>query len=305
MVALRPSSRDDEDAVLRVLACRDRRDLGGAGFIEEMLVNQWRVEGFDPAADGMVAEDHGAVAGYGAVFTPGALAFVDPEREGQGIGSALLAWLEARARELGHDTHRQPVARDNATGHALLRGAGYHQVRTVARMARALRAPPTVPPVPAGITLHEPDLRRDAEALHAADAAAFAGNPDYQPHTFERFRDEHLETPGLDPRLSRIARRGDAVAGFMLCRRSAPDTGFIDILAVDERERGRGLGTVLLLTAFASFAQAGLHHAELEVASDNPRALRLYERAGMSPRGGVDVFEKPEPANAAPPSGVK
>jgi mycothiol synthase len=292
---LRPANRDDDDAVLLVLGSRELRDLGGACFIRGMLLNQWRVKEFDPAATAVVAQDDRTVVGYGAVFTPGALAFVDPAHEGQGVGSGLLAWLEARARELGHDTHRQPVARDDASGRALLERAGYHQVRAVARMARALEVPSTVPPPPNGITLREVDIRRDAEALHAADAAAFAANADYQPHTLERFREEHLETPGLDPKLSRVARRDDAVAGFTLCRRSAPDVGYIDLLAVEERERGRGLGTVLLLTAFASFANAGLREAELEVASDNPRALRLYERGGMAPRGWVDVFEKPEP----------
>jgi mycothiol synthase len=292
---LRPSSRSDDQAVLLVLASREARDAGEAHVIRGMLLDQWRLSEFDPGADAVVAEEAGTVVGYGAVFTPGALALVDRRHEGQGIGSALLAWLEARARELGQETHRQPVPGDNAAGHALLAAAGYTQVRTVVQMARALRAPPDVPPPPAGIALHELDARCDAEALHAADAAAFAANPDYQPPSLGAFREEHLETPELDPQLSRVARRGETVAGFTLCRRSDPDIGYIDLLAVDERERGRGLGTVLLLSAFASFADAGLREAQLEVASDNARGLRLYERAGMSARAGVDVFEKPEP----------
>jgi ribosomal protein S18 acetylase RimI-like enzyme len=95
-----------------------------------------------------------------------------------------------------------------------------------------------------------------------------------------------------------VARRGSTIAGFTICRRSGPDTGYVDLLAVDERERARGLGTLLLLRAFAAFARAGLREAQLETASDNPRALRLYERAGMSVRHRVDVFEKPEPGPA-------
>ncbi len=293
MFHLRPATHDDERAVLHVLAARDAHDLGQTDFTRDLLLGQWRTAEFDPGADAVVAEDDDVLVGFGAVFTPGALAFVDPEHEDQGIGTALLAWVQTRARELGRETHRQPVAQRNASGHALLQRAGYRQVRTVLRMERVLRTPPPVPRAPDGITLHELDVIRDAEALHAADRAAFAENPDYEPESLEAFREEHLGSRELDPGLSRVARRGPAVAGFTLCRRAEPSTGYIDLLAVEERERRRGLGTVLLLTAFASFARAGLHDAQLEVASDNPRALRLYERAGMTARDGLDVFEKP------------
>ena len=90
-----------------------------------------------------------------------------------------------------------------------------------------------------------------------------------------------------------MARRGDAIAGFTLCRQQPEGSGYVDLLAVDPSERGRGLGTSLLLTAFECFARAGLREAWLDVASDNPRGLRLYDRAGMSERLRVDVYEKP------------
>jgi hypothetical protein len=41
------------------------------------------------------------------------------------------------------------------------------------------------------------------------------------------------------------------------------------------------------------FASAGLREAQLGVASDNPRALRLYERVGMSARFRVDTYQRP------------
>ena len=90
-----------------------------------------------------------------------------------------------------------------------------------------------------------------------------------------------------------MARRGDAVAGSRCAGGRATGIGYVDLLAVQKSERGRGLGTALLLTAFAAFAQAGLREARLEVASDNPGAFRIYERAGMTPGDRVEVFEKP------------
>ena len=50
----------------------------------------------------------------------------------------------------------------------------------------------------------------------------------------------------------------------------------------------------LLLTVFAECAAAGLDEVALGVASDNPRAQRLYRRAGMTERSRIDVLEKSE-----------
>jgi ribosomal protein S18 acetylase RimI-like enzyme len=58
-------------------------------------------------------------------------------------------------------------------------------------------------------------------------------------------------------------------------------------------EQRRGLATALLLNAVAAMRAAGLRAAQLGVASDNPRALRLYERAGMTQKFQVDTLERP------------
>ena len=54
------------------------------------------------------------------------------------------------------------------------------------------------------------------------------------------------------------------------------------------RDRGRAL----LLSAFDSFARSGLSEARLDVATDNPRAMRLYDRVGMTPSHEAAVFER-------------
>jgi len=38
---------------------------------------------------------------------------------------------------------------------------------------------------------------------------------------------------------------------------------------------------------------AGVHHVGLTVASDNPRARRLYDRLGMTVRYTLEEFERP------------
>lgn len=293
MVALRPSSRDDRDDVLRVLAAREARDLGVADFIRGFLLERWREQRFNPAADAVVAQDGDAVVGYAGLFEQGALVFVEPGHERRGVGSRLREWVEAEAVARRRSHHRQVIAHGNAGGHALLTDAGYRRARSVIQMTKSLEAGSPAPPPGAGITLAPLDVATDGRALHLADTASFAGNADYEPSSFQSFEQEHLRSPYLDPDVSRVARRGGAIAGFTLCRRNPDGSGYVDLLAVDPSERGRGLGATLLLTAFEGFARAGLREAWLDVASDNPRGLRLYHRCGMSERLRVGVYEKP------------
>jgi mycothiol synthase len=291
---LRSPSLDDVAAVLRVLHARDMADLGAPDFTLEDLLDQWGTSDFELRTDAVVAVDASdAIIGYAALLTFGALAVVDPAREREGIGSALLEWTERRARDGGLDVLRQWVAGENAGGHDLLTRAGYRQVRSYWRFARSLEPGLSEPSPPAGITLDSVDVLADAHALHEANANAFATNADYEPESFEAFRDRHLRAHDFDASLSRVARRGETIVGFVLCRRWASEgAGFVDLLGVDPRERGRGLGAMLLMCAFASFAAAGLREAQLGVASDNLGALALYERVGMAARQRADVLEK-------------
>jgi len=221
------------------------------------------------------------------------LIVVAPDHEGRGIGSGLLEWAERRERELGRTCHRQWVAAGDQSAEALLRRAGYTRVRSYWRMVRELVDEPAPAPLP-GLTLRPPEVDRDAEALHALDAASFAATADYRPESFEEFRAEHLLAHDLDPALSAVAEDGERIVGFLLAR-NRPDegVGFIDLLAVAPDRQRQGLGAMLLRTAFAACAASGLREAQLGVASDNPRALSLYERVGMSPRFRSDIYERP------------
>ena len=147
--------------------------------------------------------------------------------------------------------------------------------------------------LPDGISLACLDVTQDAAAIHAADQCAFAESSGYAPTTLAAFCQEHLASPDLAPQLSPVVRRGEPVVGFALCRRGHDSLGLVNLLAVDQAERRRGLGTALLLTAFVAFARAGCSRVRLDVATDNSSALALYGRLGMTARHRVDVLEKP------------
>jgi mycothiol synthase len=292
---LRAPVLDEAAGVLAVLIARDIADLGAPDYTLEDLRDEWRASEFDLSTDAIVVElDNGQIAGYAAVGAPGTRAAVAPECEGKGIGAHLLHWAEGRDRDLGRECHRQWIAAGNLRAQRLLSAAGYCHERSYWRMVCPLAHGTRATTMPVGCELRALDVDRDAVALHALDAASFAANPDYRPESFAAFRDEHLDAHDLDRGLSCVAVHDTTIVGFLLARRWREDAVvFVDLLAVHPRWQGRGIGGALLQAAFDRSASAGLREAQLGVASDNPRALALYERAGMSPRFRVDTYQRP------------
>ncbi len=292
---LRAPVFDDAPAVLAVLVARDLADLGVPDITLEDLLDEWGGSDLDLAADVRVVDaGDGHIVGYVIVRRPGTLAVVHPAHEGRGVGTRLLAWAEARDRDRGRHVYRQWAAADNESARTLLTGAGYSVARSYWRMVCSLAGERPATSAPAGFHLRAVDVARDALALHAVDAASFGGRPDYVPETLREFREEHLGAHDFDAALSRVAERDGTIAGFLLARCFVDEAvGYVDIFAVDPRHQGRGVGTALLASAFAAFAGAGLSEARLGVASDNPLALRVYERAGMTVRFRFDIYERP------------
>jgi mycothiol synthase len=293
-MVLRAAGPDDAPAVHAVLAARDLADLGIVDGTLADLLDRWGQSEFDLAADAIVVELDGAIVAYAEVYGPGALAAIAPGREGHGIGPRLLSWAEQRAREQGRDAHRQAIAASDHRAAGFLRAAGYQPERSYWRMVRKLGTVARTISMPAGFSYRAPDIDSDAAALHALDDACFRVVPDYRPHTLNAFSEEHLHVHDLDPGLSSVAERDGELVGFLLARRWVDEkVGFVDLLGVHPDHQHRGLGSALLLDAFARFAAAGLREAQLGVASDNPRAVTLYERVGMRPRFQVDTYIRP------------
>jgi mycothiol synthase len=285
---LRPPTAADAEAVLGLIVARDLADLGVPDYALADLRQEWELDEVDLARDAVVVEDEdGALLAYALVRREGAQVIVPPQHTGRGIGSTLLRWAQERG------PRRQWLAERDTAGRELLERNGYRLARHYWRLERDLTEPVAGPPPPAGIHLRALEPRADAEAVHALDAAAFAGAPDNREMSLAAFVEEHLEAHDVAPALSLVAERDGRPVGFLLTRRWQDGVGYVADLAVQPDEQGRGVGTALLLNAFAAFRAAGLRTAQLHVASDNPHALRLYERAGMTQRFRFDVFEHP------------
>jgi mycothiol synthase len=305
-VLLRPiDERRDFGDVLEVLRACDHAAYGGTDWTEAELRQQW--DEIDLATESWVAEEQGRVVGVmhlcerrGDTFIGDG--YVHPAARGRGIGTTLVRAVERRALERQDEIARGSRAAlhlahlvGDAGAPALLAQEGFERVRSFFRMVVDLTAGPVAAPEwPVGIELRPLDLARDGRALHAADAAAFAGHWGYRSQPYEEWHERLFGTPRCDLRLPVVAWAGEQVAGFALSYpKRMGDWGWIGVLGVDPAWRRRGLGLALLHESFRRFVEAGETLVALGVDSENPTgATRLYERAGMRVLWQADVWEK-------------
>jgi mycothiol synthase len=290
---IRPPQPDDAEAVAKLVIAGDIADLGEPDYTLEDLKDEWNARDFDLARDAVVVYESGRIAGYAAFRGEEVLIVVDPERRGEGIGTALRAWAEDSARERGLTTLRQEVGDRNAAAREHLTAAGYERERSYWRMELELDGSETPPQPPKEFTIRGLDTAADGHALYLVSSAAFARNADYRPETESHFADEHLHAHNLRPELSVVADHEGRVAGFALVRDHGEKVAYVDLLAVHPDSAGKGLGSALLRTAYAGAARAGFRSGRLGVASDNPNAIRLYARVGMTQRWRVDSYARP------------
>jgi mycothiol synthase len=286
---LRPPADADAAAVLELILARDVADIGAPDFSLEDLQADWAVPGLTLEHDARVAPGtNGAIRGYAILLGDDAIVLVHPDAEGQGIGTMLRRWAEARAVERGTATVRQFAAGANDSGRGLLRAAGYAPAQLYFRLRADLADVPPAPPA----ALRAFDVTRDEAAVHALIQDAFAeiDGHDFQP--LERWRAKTIDKAGHDPSLWQLLEDDDGLAGAALGERWEDGTGYVAELAVAARARGRGHGRALLLGLFEAFRRAGLEHAELSVHGRNRGALRLYESAGMRTTWQAERWEK-------------
>ena len=284
----------DAAAVLELIVARDIADFGVPDYTLQDLREEWQSADIELATDAVVVEDAGRLVGYGILRRGETLVVVRPDDEGRGLGAKLLAWAQRAERDRGRDRHCQRIPSSNPRARQLLAAAGYERRRSYWRMVRVLDDPVETVPPPAGVVLRGLGVESDATILHELDALSFQDSADYKATSPAQFRCDHLGAHDLAPSLSRVAEAGDATVGFLLTRRwEAESVGYVDVLAVHPSHRRRGLAAAMLCSAFAAYADAGLREAQLGVASDNPRALALYERVGMTPAFRIDAYERP------------
>lgn len=279
------------------------------------LLQDWYSPGFSLGSDTRLVESAtGEVSGYVEVWDqrdppvkPYLWSRTHPERHGQGIGTALLAWGEARARQV---LARAPqgvqvvVQTGVVAGYQpsidLLRANGYRLVRYFNNLEIQLEGKTFIPRWPHGIELRPYQHPQQAEPIFRAFQEAFADHWGVVAETFEsafpRWQHHRFDQPEFDPGLWFVAWDDDQIAGFSLCEKhkpADPDCGWVAQLGVRPAWRRQGLGLALLEQSFAALQAMGKPRAGLNVDSDSPTgANRLYEKAGMHLTKQWTIWEK-------------
>ena len=265
----------------------------------------------DPAQDFRLALDSGGnAAGFGHVWAVPpdevrGFVRVRPSAKGGGVGAALLSWLAPRAREIAHEVSLNHDAVLTVTSWAqdrkavpLLEQNGFSPLRHFLQMRIDLGHSLQNPALPEGLESRCFASGTDDAELFAAFREAFAdhwGNTDVdETQWWGENRDE--PNAGFDPTLWIVVRDGGTIAGFSICRerQDAGETiGWISLLGVRPRSRGRGLGEALLVQSLNAFHSRGRGRAALNVDVDNATgALRLYTKIGMEPTPAFTVWSK-------------
>ena len=268
----RPCTSADAAAITELAR---RHDLAEFGTVEVELSDIEQILGGD--GEGVVAlnDADGAAVGFAHVKPSGECeTFVDPAYDPR-MRRALIELLRVRGRALG------AVKLEHWTGPAerftapLLAALGFQRATTTWQLRHDLSGLPE-PVWPEGVLLHPFDLERHGREVWEVVTEAFRHTGLSRDRDYEEWA--WLSLTDADVLCARRAGRlvGAATHGTRL------GCGYVRQLAVDQAERGRGLGRARLLEACRRDRDHGLPATTLSVDGRNDRARRLYDSIGMT-----------------------
>jgi mycothiol synthase len=210
----------------------------------------------------------------------------------RGLGTRIVETGEARGRERGAARLQTFGLEEDTAAAALFAKHGFATVRRFYEMAIELEAPPVVPALPEGFTLHTFQTD-DARPYYEALDASFQDHWEHHTVGFDKWWELRQSAHDFDPTLWFLIRDGDVVAAVV---RNEPDRnggGYVGAIGVQRAWRGRGLGRALLLRTFAEFYSRGVPRVTLGVDAESPTgATKLYESVGMAVENAAVVYEK-------------
>jgi ribosomal protein S18 acetylase RimI-like enzyme len=317
LVFRRPRLPDDYPGIVEVFNDAARAD-GQSFRVDLARVQNWyeHASGWDPQVDEVLVELDGRVVGFADVrHAPDSdgtqvyavIGALHPDVRRRGIGTALLAHNEARARERagsevpdGAPILLHAWSTDTAPGtNALLEGAGFEVARYFFDMVRPTLDDVPEMPMPAGLEVR-PVVPADHRAIFDADVEAVRdhwGGVDESDHAFERF----FAGPEYRPELWRVAWDGDQVAGVVMVvelgaynEEHGARRILVDGVSVRRPWRRRGLARSLVADALRGAAELGFTSATLGVDAANPTgALGVYEAIGFAVEPRSRAYRRP------------
>lgn len=287
----RPATVDDVDEIQRLVTACERELHGHAETDRDTVAADLVRPRLDPARDTLLV--------YEATGRLAARAWVDrrseidvhPEHRGRGLGRGLLAWVEARARQVGSEQIVQTVPDNDEAAVALLYSVGYTPMVTAWQLQIDIPDEPLVPEPPAGITVR-PFRPGDEHAAHQMTEDAF-DEWQQRRHSYQEWALLTVERDTFAPELSPVAFAGTEMVGAVLCLDiPGSEEGYVERVAVRRDQRNRGIARLLLHYTFRGCYRRGQRRCTVWTHSDTG-ALALYERVGMTVRRSSTIYRKP------------
>lgn len=259
----------------------------------------------DAARDTIVGTDpDGVMRAFALVMTFGGdtslvraihVGGVHPEWRRRGVGTALVAWANGRARQLIATSGKDVPARiavylDEAmtADERVFRAAGYTPIRYYSELKRPLDD--SVAPVELGPEVRIEAWPDDDEPVRLAHNEAFADHWGSQPRSAEDWSSQRAM---FAPQWSFVAvgvATGEVV-GYVETGKYEHDweiagysSGYIHLLGVLRPWRGRGIAKALLAATMLAQRADGIEFAEIGVDTANPTGAHgLYTALGFTP----------------------
>jgi mycothiol synthase len=319
--------RGEEDlpAMLDVLRASKAADEHEDVDTLATMLNQYRhLTNSDPTRDVVLVEGPAGLGAYGRTFwgqEDGAeayqfpvIGFVHPAARRQGVGRALLAWLEARALAIAAEQGFPPAAPAYWQGFtieksvatvALLEHAGYTPVRYFYEMVRPnLDDIPDVR-LPAGLEVR-PALPEHYPAIWEANIEAFRDHWGETERTADDYARWLTDEREFQPALWKVAwdtaknEVAGMVLGYILAEQNQQFNrlrGWTENIGVRRPYRKQGVASALIAENLRELKARGMTEAALGVDTENPSgALGVYEAMGFRPVQREAVFRKHFPS---------
>ena len=303
----RPARREDTMALWRAAVVAAEADGLETAPTVDVLERAFDQLGSDAETDTLVALTAGGeVAAFASFLVSPSedthvaqlVGHVGVGHRRRGLGTFLMAWLEARVRQkfsqLNDDKpgQMQVACRDHQEDRIhLFEKHGFRPERYFYAMQRDLRRPIPERHLLEGVTVVHWSAELD-DATRKAFNDAFRDHWNFSPMDEAMWQRWFTGTSHFRPDLSYLALdEVGSVIGFNLCSvrpHQVEQTGIkeasMDEIGVVRGWRQRGIASALIVQAMQAFQAEGADYAALRVDTENlSGALRLYENLGFAP----------------------